>query len=170
MGRLTTLSPQSSNRRCNAHRRRRLPANAVKTNASPGKTQVAPRACFALFFEKGEVCSLEKYWKADMCPPASELPIRYFTIVMFSIAIRRGLLYFTIVNFEVPAGSVSKAVALREGDSNVRRLRPTTASSKASGTRRLNYGTFQTRASASPTPQSCHPCRCDSRGFAHVWP
>ena len=51
-----------------------------------------------------------------MCPPASELPIRYFTIVMFSIAIRRGLLYFTIVNFEVPAGSVSKAVALREGD------------------------------------------------------
>jgi hypothetical protein len=49
--------------------------------------------------EKGEVCSLEKYWKADMCPPASELPILYFTIVKFSIAIRRGLLYFTIVNF-----------------------------------------------------------------------
>jgi len=46
----------------------RLPANAVKTNASAGKTQVAPRACFALFL--GEVCSLEKYWKADVCPPA----------------------------------------------------------------------------------------------------
>jgi hypothetical protein len=29
----------------------------------------------------------------------AELPILYFTIVKFSIAIRRGLLYFTIVNF-----------------------------------------------------------------------
>jgi len=169
MGRLTTLSPQSSNRRCNAQSAA-LARKRGQNKRKRGKDASRAACLLCSVLEKGEVCSLEKYWKADMCPPASELPIRYFTIVMFSIAIRRGLLYFTIVNFEVPAGSVSKAVALREGDSNVRRLRPTTASSKASGTRRLNYGTFQTRASASPTPQSCRPCRCDSRGFAHVWP
>jgi hypothetical protein len=35
-----------------ARRRRRLPANAVKTSASVGKTQVAPRACFALLSQR----------------------------------------------------------------------------------------------------------------------
>ena len=35
-------------RKLNTRRRRRLPENAVKTSASVGKTQVAPRAGFAL--------------------------------------------------------------------------------------------------------------------------
>ena len=105
MGRLTTLSPQSSNRRCNAQSAA-LARKRGQNKRKRGKDASRAACLLCSVLEKGEVCSLEKYWKADMCPPASELPILYFTIVMFSIAIRRGLLYFTIVNFEVPAGSV----------------------------------------------------------------